>query len=63
MLNPDLVDRYLPPITNLPGNRSDLPRMQALVEAAGGGLLAERVLGLPHDPDVEQGKTWSESRR
>jgi alkylation response protein AidB-like acyl-CoA dehydrogenase len=26
-------------------------------------ILAERVLGLPHDLDVEQGKTWSESRR
>ena len=22
----------------------------------------ERLLGLPHDPDVEQGKTWSETR-
>jgi alkylation response protein AidB-like acyl-CoA dehydrogenase len=26
-------------------------------------IVAERVLGLPHDTDVEQGKTWSESRR
>ena len=26
-------------------------------------ILAERVLGLPHDLDVEQGKTWAESRR
>ncbi len=26
-------------------------------------ILAERVLGLPHDIDVEVGKTWSESRR
>jgi len=25
-------------------------------------ILAERVLGLPHDIDVEVGKTWSESR-
>jgi len=26
-------------------------------------ILAERVLGLPHDLDVEAGKTWAESRR
>jgi 3-oxochol-4-en-24-oyl-CoA dehydrogenase len=26
-------------------------------------ILAERVLGLPHDIDVEQGRTWAESRR
>jgi alkylation response protein AidB-like acyl-CoA dehydrogenase len=26
-------------------------------------IVAERVLGLPHDLDVEQGQTWSESRR
>ncbi|MCU1353375.1 MAG: putative acyl-CoA dehydrogenase [Acidimicrobiales bacterium] len=26
-------------------------------------ILAERVLGLPHDVDVEVGKTWSEARR
>jgi alkylation response protein AidB-like acyl-CoA dehydrogenase len=26
-------------------------------------ILAERVLGLPHDLDAESGKTWSESRR
>lgn len=26
-------------------------------------ILAERVLGLPHEPDLEQGKTWAESRR
>jgi alkylation response protein AidB-like acyl-CoA dehydrogenase len=26
-------------------------------------IIAERVLGLPHDIDVEQGKTWAESRR
>ena len=26
-------------------------------------IVAERVLGLPHDIDVEQGQTWSESRR
>ena len=26
-------------------------------------IVAERVLGLPHDADVEQGQTWSESRR
>jgi len=26
-------------------------------------ILAERVLGLPHDIDVEQGATWSEARR
>ncbi|MCU1497059.1 MAG: putative acyl-CoA dehydrogenase [Acidimicrobiales bacterium] len=26
-------------------------------------ILAERVLGLPHDIDVEAGRTWSESRR
>jgi alkylation response protein AidB-like acyl-CoA dehydrogenase len=26
-------------------------------------IVAERVLGLPHDTDVEQGQTWSESRR
>jgi hypothetical protein len=26
-------------------------------------ILAERVLGLPHDLDVDQGKTWSESTK
>ena len=26
-------------------------------------ILAERVLGLPHDIDVEAGRTWAESRR
>jgi 3-oxochol-4-en-24-oyl-CoA dehydrogenase len=26
-------------------------------------IVAERVLGLPHDVDVEQGQTWRESRR
>jgi alkylation response protein AidB-like acyl-CoA dehydrogenase len=26
-------------------------------------IVAERVLGLPHDIDVEQGQTWSETRR
>ena len=26
-------------------------------------IVAERVLGLPHDIDVEQGQTWAESRR
>jgi alkylation response protein AidB-like acyl-CoA dehydrogenase len=26
-------------------------------------ILAERVLGLPHDLDAQQGQTWSESRR
>jgi hypothetical protein len=25
-------------------------------------IVAERVLGLPHDIDVEEGKTWAESR-
>ena len=26
-------------------------------------IIAERVLGLPHDLDVETGKTWAEARR
>jgi alkylation response protein AidB-like acyl-CoA dehydrogenase len=26
-------------------------------------IIAERALGLPHEPDVEAGQTWSESRR
>ena len=26
-------------------------------------IIAERVLGLPHDVDVEQGQTWAEARR
>ncbi len=26
-------------------------------------IIAERVLGLPHEPDVEAGKTWADSRR
>nr|HMS88897.1 acyl-CoA dehydrogenase family protein [Acidimicrobiales bacterium] len=26
-------------------------------------ILAERVLGLPHDTDVEAGKTWAEAQR
>jgi len=25
-------------------------------------IIAERVLGLPHDVDVESGKSWSEAR-
>ena len=25
-------------------------------------IIAERLLGLPHDLDVEQGKTWQETR-
>ena len=25
-------------------------------------IIAERLLGLPHDHDVEQGLTWEESR-
>ncbi len=41
---------------------------QALTIGGGTGdvqrnILAERVLGLPHDIDVEQGKTWSEARK
>ncbi|MEQ1785647.1 MAG: acyl-CoA dehydrogenase family protein, partial [Acidimicrobiales bacterium] len=26
-------------------------------------IVAERVLGLPHDTDVEQGQTWAQARR
>jgi hypothetical protein len=26
-------------------------------------IVAERVLGLPHDTDIEQGQTWAEARR
>ena len=26
-------------------------------------IVAERVLGLPRDIDVEEGKTWSEARK
>ncbi len=26
-------------------------------------IIGERVLGLPHDLDAEQGKTWAEARR
>jgi alkylation response protein AidB-like acyl-CoA dehydrogenase len=26
-------------------------------------IVAERVLGLPHDVNAEQGRTWSETRR
>jgi alkylation response protein AidB-like acyl-CoA dehydrogenase len=26
-------------------------------------IIAERVLGLPHDVDVDEGRTWAESRR
>ena len=41
---------------------------QALTIGGGTGdvqrnILAERVLGLPHDIDVEAGSTWAESRR
>jgi alkylation response protein AidB-like acyl-CoA dehydrogenase len=41
---------------------------QALTIGGGTGdvqrnIVSERVLGLPHDIDVEQGRTWSEARR
>jgi len=41
---------------------------QALTIGGGTGdvqrnIVAERVLGLPHDVDVEAGKTWAEARR
>jgi alkylation response protein AidB-like acyl-CoA dehydrogenase len=41
---------------------------QALTIGGGTGdvqrnILAERVLGLPHDVDVESGRTWAETRR
>jgi alkylation response protein AidB-like acyl-CoA dehydrogenase len=41
---------------------------QALTIGGGTGdvqrnIVAERVLGLPHELDVEQGRTWAESRR
>jgi len=41
---------------------------QALTIGGGTGdvqrnIVAERVLGLPHDVDVEAGRTWAESRR
>ena len=41
---------------------------QALTIGGGTGdvqrnIIAERVLDLPHDVDVEAGKTWSEARR
>jgi len=41
---------------------------QALTIGGGTGdvqrnIVAERVLGLPHEIDVEQGRTWAESRR
>jgi hypothetical protein len=26
-------------------------------------IIGERVLGLPHDLDVEEGRSWAESRR
>jgi hypothetical protein len=26
-------------------------------------IIGERVLGLPHDIDIEQGKPWAEARR
>ena len=41
---------------------------QALTIGGGTGdvqrnIIAERVLDLPHDVDVEAGKTWAEARR
>ena len=41
---------------------------QALTIGGGTGdvqrnIVAERVLGLPHDLDVEVGQTWAEARR
>ncbi|MGZ4706194.1 MAG: acyl-CoA dehydrogenase family protein, partial [Acidimicrobiales bacterium] len=41
---------------------------QALTIGGGTGdvqrnIIAERVLGLPHDIDVEVGLTWAEARR
>ena len=26
-------------------------------------IIAERVLGLPHEPDAEAGKSWAEARQ
>ena len=41
---------------------------QALTIGGGTGevqrnIVAERVLGLPHDVDVQQGLSWSEAQR
>jgi alkylation response protein AidB-like acyl-CoA dehydrogenase len=52
-----------------PGGEWDFGFLFAPALTIGGGtsevqrnIIAERVLGLPHDIDVETGKTWSEAR-
>ena len=63
--DPDALVRAL-------GDQEDSVRRNAAIQALtiGGGtgdvqrnIIAERVLDLPHDVDIEAGRTWAETRR
>ena len=46
MDTPELLDTLLPPVVNIPGRASDVPRLQALIEAVNANPFEVRVLHL-----------------